>query len=285
MFAKRGFFRKLLQATGSLPVLHRVKTETRERLTSAPSSFGYRKKCLDVFKADVSLGENYLLWTLPFGSPETAQLHSAMRTIERGVFAKWLEVLRNEQIQGAIVEFGVFSGEGLATIADKCEELGITSPIYGFDSFEGLPEPTADDLPDCWCGGQYACSMEQVAQRLKCNVRPHVHLVKGWFCNTLKSQAIARNPELARIAFARIDCDLYDSTVDCLDFIQDRLVDGAFLVFDDWTHRLDLGETKAFFEYYERVKDLYRFEHLAALGQGSLHLRVWQNRPAENVAA
>ena len=251
----------------------------------ATSSLDYRKKCMDVFKADVSLGENYLFWTLPFGSPETAQLYGAMRTIESGIFAKRLEVLRNERIQGAIVEFGVFSGEGLATIVDKCEELGITPPIYGFDSFEGLPEPTADDLPDCWYGGEYACPMERVAQRLKCDSRPHVHLVKGWFCDTLKSAAIVGNPELERIAFARIDCDLYDSTVDCLDFLTDRLVDGAFLVFDDWTHRLDLGETRAFFEYHDRVKDVYRFEHLAAIGRGSLHLRVWRNRPARKAAA
>jgi hypothetical protein len=244
---------------------------------SVTSALDYRERCLDVFSADVSLGENYLFWSLPFGSPETAQLYTAMQAIERGIFAKWLEVISQERIRGAIVEFGVFSGEGLAGIADKCEELGIILPIYGFDSFEGLPKPTADDLPNCWHEGQYACPMERVAQRLKCDVRPHIHLIKGWFCHTLKNETVAGNPDLEQIAFARIDCDLYDSAVDCLDFLEDRLVDGAFLIFDDWTHRLDLGETKAFFEFSERMKDVYRFEHLAALGQGSLHLRVRRN--------
>jgi hypothetical protein len=245
----------------------------------------YRSRCLEVFDADVSLGNNYLLWSLPFGSPEVTELYSAMAAIEHKIFGKWLETIRNERIEGAIVEFGVFSGTGLAVIADRCDELGIAPPIYGFDSFEGLPEPTADDLPDCWHGGQYAYPRERVARRVKCESRPHVHLVEGWFCDTLKSEAITEERKLERIAFARIDCDLYDSTVDCLNFLADRLADGAFLVFDDWSHRLDLGETRAFFEFYECVKDRYRFEHLAAMGRGSLHLRVWRKQEAGRSAA
>jgi hypothetical protein len=139
MFTKRWFCRKLPGAAGTKAVLDQTETETRRRLMSATSSSDYGKKCLDVFKADVSLGENYLFWTLPFGSPETAQLYGAMRTIESGIFAKRLEVLRNERIQGAIVEFGVFSGEGLATIVDKCEELGITRRSTALTALRACP--------------------------------------------------------------------------------------------------------------------------------------------------
>ena len=45
--------------------------------------------------------------------------------------------------------------------------------------------------------------------------------------------------------------------------VLDRLVDGAILVFDDWTYRTDKGETKAFYPWAQRQTHL-RFEFLFA---------------------
>jgi hypothetical protein len=235
----------------------------------------YRGKCLEAFGEDVRLGQNYLFWTLPFGSPETRQLYQAMSQIEFGLFGRWLQILRDERIPGAIAEFGVWQGNGLEQIIIRCEALDLLRPVFGFDSFEGLPEPSSDDL-ECFKAGEFLGSIDDVSARLKVPQRPHVRLVKGWFCDSLRSPEVANEPGLAQVAFARIDGDLYESTVDCLNFLEGRLAHGCFLVFDDWAHKQDLGETKAFFEFFERTKNRYRFEHMAALGMGSLHLRVWQ---------
>jgi O-methyltransferase len=55
------------------------------------------------------------------------------------------------------------------------------------------------------------------------------------------------------IAFAWIDCDLYDSTVPVLDFLSNKLVDNAVIAFDDW-FCLDGkgGEQRAAKEWLER---------------------------------
>jgi len=236
----------------------------------------YRDKCLEAFLRDIGLGQNDLLWSLPRDSPETEQLFGAMSMIELGLFAKYLQVIKTEGIEGSLVELGVFSGSGLEWIIAKSEAIGLHRETFGFDSFEGLPEVTALDNFGGWSRGQYAARFEAVAERLHCDKRKNVHLIKGWFCNTLTSETVAKYPALQKISFARVDCDLYGSAVDCLRFLEHRMANGAFLIFDDWAHRDDQGETKAFFEYYERVKDQYRFDHLAALARGSLHLRVWR---------
>jgi hypothetical protein len=187
---------------------------------------------------------------------------------------KYMEIIKSEHLEGAIVEFGVNDGSSLKHLVEKCEELGLQLPIFGFDSFEGLPEVSQHDL-SCFHAGQFATRSDVVAQTLKCHQRKHVHLVKGWFSQSLATREIVADPSLSSIAFAHVDCDLYSSAVDCLRFLEGRLINGAFLIFDDWTFSESYGETKAFFEWFDEVRQLYRFEDIAYLDRGSVHMRVW----------
>jgi O-methyltransferase len=141
--------------------------------------------------------------------------------------------------------------------------------VIGYDSFQGLPTPSVHDL-DCWSAGEYCVTLSDVSRRVRAARRPWLRLVPGWFSETLIAGA-----EPAQVALANVDCDLYASACACLEFLEGRLIDGAFLLFDDWTHRMDKGETKAFVEFYDRVQDRYRFEHVASLGSGACHFRVW----------
>ena len=170
---------------------------------------------------------------------------------------------------GAIVEFGVFEGKWLEQFAKALDSNSISREIWGFDSFQGLPKTTEHDL-DCWSEGQYAADYASVSKRLKCEQRPHIHLVKGWFSDSFKRPEVQ---SIEKIAFARVDCDLYEPAVECLDYLENRLVDGAILVFDDWTWNLDKGETKAFKEWVEKGCKL-RFEFLCYNCNGHLYLRV-----------
>ena len=61
--------------------------------------------------------------------------------------------------------------------------------------------------------------------------------------------------EPRQVAIAWVDCDLYASTVPVLDFLTDRLAQGAILLFDDWfCFKGDptVGEAKACAEWLER---------------------------------
>ena len=80
--------------------------------------------------------------------------------------------------------------------------------------------------------GQFSSSLEKFNKNLK---REHAdlsrfHIFPGYYDKTL--------PELkfddSQFAFVLIDCDLYSSTVPVLDFLTNKLVQGAIMAFDDW---------------------------------------------------
>jgi hypothetical protein len=169
-----------------------------------------------------------------------------------------IDTMEEEKIPGGIVEFGVASGSWLKNILDHLDQKNVTREVYGFDSFEGLPEPDIKNDGEAWQKGQFAYSLEHVQMALGFAERKNLHLLKGWFSDSFKT------PEaegVTEICFAKIDCDLYGPAVECLDFIAGRLSDGAILMFDDWPYLATLGETKAFMEWVPRVSQ-YRFEFI-----------------------
>jgi hypothetical protein len=103
----------------------------------------------------------------------------------------------------------------------------------------------------------------------------NVELVEGWYSKTLPTMG----DRIKEVAFARIDCDMYSSTVDVLNFLSGRLCDGAILYFDDWTHDASTGETKAFFEFAARETHRYKFERLLTVSDGALAVRVRLHKP------
>jgi Macrocin-O-methyltransferase (TylF) len=125
--------------------------------------------------------------------------------------------LRHVPGDGLVCEFGVFKGESINHIAGQLPHR----PVFGFDSFEGLPEywrPTFDPG---------AFSTEGHLPR----VRPNVALVKGWFDSTLPAFVAGH---AGPVALLHIDCDLYSSTRCVFEYLGARLVPGSILVFDEF---------------------------------------------------
>jgi hypothetical protein len=161
----------------------------------------------------------------------------------------------------------------MSELIDYCEQIGLDIQIYGFDSFEGLPEPSEND-PPYWRRGEFSAALEDVSKRLRIDLRPHVKLVKGWFSDSLARSDI--RGAIRSVAFARIDCDLYQSAGECLAFLETRLAHGAFLCFDDWTDDPSTGETRAFFEFAERTQGRFRFAPICRISLGGMHMRVYR---------
>jgi hypothetical protein len=226
----------------------------------------------EVFQGEPDSTAGFIHFPFPWGSPEAAELQAAIWTIESKLWRTFLAKIRDENVAGDLVEFGVSVGNSLEELIGYCDDVDLKINIYGFDSFEGLPAPSSSD-PDYWHEGQFAASYESVSQRLKTDLRPHVRLVKGWFSETLAGAGIRR--AIRQVAFARIDCDLYQSAVDCLAFLEDRLSNGAYLCFDDWTDNPESGETKAFFEFYRRTKHKFIFKPICRISLGGMHMRVF----------
>ncbi len=187
------------------------------------------------------------------------------------VFAEHLlEQLEADQVPGAIVEFGTYYGHWMQVLAGIMETRGWQRDMWGFDSFEGLPQPQEGLDPTIWHEGQYAAPFEEVQARLEVARRPWLRLVKGWFSDTLPAEP-ARSIE--QIAYARVDGDLYASCVDCMAFLGPRLVKGAILVFDDWQFDPTVGEPRAFDEW-RAANPGWKFEFLGMNLWAHLYLRV-----------
>ncbi len=191
-----------------------------------------------------------------------------------------------EMVEGDYLEFGVYrgatfinayrslerqfaarisqdtGGENEESARKRREELWSNMRFFAFDSFEGLPELTSDDVatPD-FEKGQYGHPVEQFEATLRTRGIPaeKTRIIKGWFKDSCTRET-AREHELKKAAVVWIDADLYSSTKTALTFITDLIQDGTILIFDDWfSYRGSpyAGEQRAFREWLTTIEGDY----------------------------
>lgn len=120
-------------------------------------------------------------------------------------------------VDGVVIELGVRHGTSIRHIAER---VGESMQVFGFDSFQGLPE--------AWGGlprGAYSTDGKLP------EVPANVELRAGWFEDTLPAFA-AR--EARPIRFMNVDCDLYSSTASAFTALGPKLVPGSVVVFDEY---------------------------------------------------
>jgi len=139
--------------------------------------------------------------------------------------------------------------------------------IYGFDSWQGLPE-AFNDLP----AGHFACDLPEVL--------PNCRLVQGWF-GARPAQDQSNIPEFTIQAFANahkepiallhLDADLYSSTKTVLDVFAKQIVPGTVILFNEyWNHPTWLKhEYKAWQEHVKTFGRDYEY-----IGYASDHQEV-----------
>ena len=157
---------------------------------------------------------------------------------------------------GDYCEFGIFKGYAFWHAQRAAVGLGLSQlRFFGFDSFAGLPTIEQIDRTDLdvFYRGQYSCSREQVTANLdsKGVDWSRTELIEGYFETSLTPEVKSEHG-LDTVAVALIDCDLYSSTVEVLDFLDGILVDGCVLMFDDWNcfdRDDDRGQRRAFREF------------------------------------
>ena len=140
---------------------------------------------------------------------------------------------------GVIVEFGVADGGSIGWFTKKFPN----TTVFGFDSFEGLPEDWMVEERVILPKGHFNRNGHPPRYELTGGVT----YVKGWFEDTLPDWNKNFN---GFIKIAHIDSDLYSSCKIVLENIKDKLRVGSFILFDEITH-LDGRdhELKAFVEF------------------------------------
>jgi O-methyltransferase len=136
-------------------------------------------------------------------------------------------------VPGDFVECGVWRGGASIFARAVLNELREYDRIVWLaDSFEGMPAQSEQDRNDpAITGNTYlAVSLEDVRRNFDRFglMSGNVKFIKGWFCDTL-----ARS-EVGAICVLRLDGDYYNSTMDALEALYDRVSDGGYIIIDDY---------------------------------------------------
>jgi len=127
-----------------------------------------------------------------------------------------LESVKEITVNGHWCEFGVREGRSLNWLIEAYPE----QIIHGFDSWLGLPEDWDNGtgkVPDMSCEPP--------------TVPEHIKLHKGWFKDTVPAwKKLNKGP----IAFLHMDADIYSSTKEVLVSLNQQIVPGTIISFDEF---------------------------------------------------
>ena len=171
-------------------------------------------------------------------------------------------------------EFGTFEGRTLRSTVDIIEKLDLKiNNIIGFDSLEGLPEEVLDKKnQSTWVKGEFKVNNkynnpEEYIKYLnlkKIEGYKNFKFVKGFYKDSLNEEIIKKE-NLKPAKFINVDCDIYSSTLEILEFIfKNKLyIEGITLIrYDDWggfyensssyEEEFSMGEARAHKEMTEK---------------------------------
>lgn len=152
---------------------------------------------------------------------------------------------------GDYLEFGVSHGTSLSIMYKVLKQLNLDRVrIFGFDSFEGMPPVAAHEDENRWQPGEFASSIEATTEYLSNHGvdLKRTFLIKGWFSDTLTSTVINKYG-IHKASVIMIDCDIYSSSKQALDFCKSLIKDKAIIFFDDWIEDKNYGEPRAWEEF------------------------------------
>lgn len=161
-----------------------------------------------------------------------------------------------------IAECGVWKGHSAYMISKIFSENQFTGSFHIFDSFEGgLSDKVEKDenllrtMSDSEVKHEKEIFSSQEIQ--VANVLSDFNFVKlypGWIP--------ARFPEVSgqHFSFVHIDVDLYEPTLDSLEFFWPRLVNGGFIVVDDYGSSQFPGATKATNEFLDKANPSFFYK-------------------------
>lgn len=150
-------------------------------------------------------------------------------------------------VEGDFVECGVAAGAQIVAMSVAISETNSNKVIYAYDSFEGIPLAGEFDTEQPGVGEIKTDKFAPLEQRLvSSGITAHsienvisnfqyvgisydnVRFVKGWFQHTLPNNSIEK------ISLLRLDGDLHESTLVCMEHLYPKVVKGGYVIIDDY---------------------------------------------------
>lgn len=145
-------------------------------------------------------------------------------------------------VPGDVVELGCYQGTSAIIEADRIRELTPSKQLWLYDSFEGLPNKTAQDLSPVgqqFKAGELRTGKDVVVRHFRRLGLPLPKITKAWF-KDLKPSDLPPT-----ICFALLDGDFYESITDSLRLVWPKLAKNAVVMVDDYYNESLPGASKA----------------------------------------
>ena len=141
-----------------------------------------------------------------------------------------------EGIPGDLIETGVWRGGACIYMRALLAAYGVTDRrVWVADSFAGLPPPNPKEFPADEGDQLYkipvlAVSLDEVRKNFAKYrmLDAQVEFLVGWFKDTLPHAPVET------LAILRLDGDMYESTIQALASLYDKVSPGGFVIIDDY---------------------------------------------------
>ncbi len=145
-----------------------------------------------------------------------------------------LKYIYDKGIEGDVIECGVWRGGATIFMAGFLKAYEIDKKVFVADSFQGLPKPSVErDLFKDLSADVYpelAVSLNEVKNNFEQYdlLSDKVCFLKGWFKDTLSTS------DITALSLLRMDGDYFESTMDILTNLYDKVVKGGIIIVDDY---------------------------------------------------
>jgi O-methyltransferase len=178
----------------------------------------------------------------------------------------WRELSKvlDKQVPGDVVELGCYIGTTSLFIRRLLDERGESDAraFHVYDSFEGLPEKTAQDessVGAAFKAGELEISKKALLKEFHvAGLQPPI-VHKAWF-DQLTSKDL---PE--QIALAFLDGDFYESIKDSLTLVWPRMSQGGVVLIDDYGREALPGAERAVHDFFGGRPPVVGHEHNVAI--------------------
>lgn len=170
------------------------------------------------------------------GAPWPSVAHTMVTRERLRNLREIIETVLADGVPGDLIETGVWRGGASIYMRAVLRAHGVTDRrVVLADSFDGLPAPDAERYPvdagnELHTFRDLAVPLEEVRANFARYdlLDDQVLFLKGWFRDTLPTAPVER------LAVLRLDGDMYESTMDALTCLYDRLSPGGYVIVDDY---------------------------------------------------
>lgn len=169
-----------------------------------------------------------------------------------------LEYIRENKLDGDIVECGVWKGGNILGCVEYCKFYNIEKTFWLYDTFTGMSKASENDIDlnggkgEIW-EGKCDAMLDDVKSLIDNTMYPtnNVKFIVGDICQTLNF-----NENIpSKISLLRLDTDWYESTKKELEVLYPRLSKDGVLIIDDYGHWK--GCKKAVDEYFKKTSIMF----------------------------